>query len=133
MLRVLLAKPGLDGHDKGIKVLASMLRDHGCEVIYTGLHQTPEMIATAAVQEDVDVVGLSMLSGAHVELTRDVLGLLEQVGLGARPVIVGWNIPDGDVQVLEGMGVTAVFGSGTPYAEILAWIDGVRRSTGPAA
>jgi methylmalonyl-CoA mutase C-terminal domain/subunit len=121
MTRVLLAKPGLDGHDKGIKVLATILRDAGCEVIYTGLHQTPQNIAMAATQEDVDVVGLSMLSGAHVDLTRDVLSLLQEVGLADRPVIVGGNIPVGDVDVLKDLGVAAVFPTGTAYSEILEW------------
>ena len=115
MTRVLLAKPGLDGHDKGIKVLATLLRDAGCEVIYTGLHQTPSRIAVAAVQEDVDVVGLSMLSGAHMELTRDVLRLLAEVGLTDRPVIVGGNIPLGDIAALKAMGVAEVFPAGSSY------------------
>lgn len=121
MTRVLLAKPGLDGHDKGVKVLATMLRDAGCEVIYTGLHQTPDRIAMAAVQEDVDVIGLHMLSGAHRQLTRDVMEQLRSVGLDDRPVIVGGNIPDGDIAVLQALGVERVFAAGTPYEAILAW------------
>jgi methylmalonyl-CoA mutase C-terminal domain/subunit len=121
MTRVLLAKPGLDGHDKGIKVLATILRDAGCEVIYTGLHQTPQKIALAASQEDPDVIGLSMLSGAHVELTRDVIEQLKLAGLGDRPVIVGGNIPLGDIEVLKRLGTTAVFPGGTPYEEIVEW------------
>jgi methylmalonyl-CoA mutase, C-terminal domain len=123
MARVLLAKPGLDGHDKGAKVLATILRDAGHEVIYTGLHQTPERIALAAVQEDVDVIGLSMLSGAHMDLTRDVLRMLEEVGLGDRPVLVGGNIPHGDIDALREIGVAAVFGGGSSYDDIIAWFD----------
>lgn len=123
MTRVLLAKPGLDGHDKGIKVLATILRDAGCEVIYTGLHQTPQKIALAAVQEDVDVVGLSMLSGAHVDLSRDVVKLLGEVGLADRPVIVGGNIPLRDIQVLKDMGVAEVFATGTAYEDIIGWFE----------
>lgn len=121
MTRVLLAKPGLDGHDKGIKVLATILRDAGCEVIYTGLHQTPQKIAFAAVQEDADVIGLSMLSGAHVDLTRDVIEQLRAAGLDNRPVIVGGNIPLRDVQVLKDLGAAAVFPTGTSYEEITGW------------
>jgi methylmalonyl-CoA mutase C-terminal domain/subunit len=121
MTRLLLAKPGLDGHDKGAKVLATVLRDAGIEVIYTGLHQTPQKIALAAVQEDVDVVGLSMLSGAHVDLTRDILALLAEVGLGDRPVVVGGNIPQADIPVLTAMGVAAVFAGGSSYADIVEW------------
>lgn len=125
MTRVLLAKPGLDGHDKGIKVLATILRDAGCEVIYTGLHQTPQKIVMAATQEDVDVIGLSMLSGAHVDLTRDVIALVKEVGLDDRPIIVGGNIPLKDVQVLKDMGADAVFPTGTTYEEILEWFAGL--------
>jgi methylmalonyl-CoA mutase C-terminal domain/subunit len=131
MTRVLLAKPGLDGHDKGIKVLATILRDAGCEVIYTGLHQTPEKIVMAATQEDVDVIGLSMLSGAHVDLTRDVIALVNEVGLGERPIIVGGNIPIKDVQVLKDMGAAAVFPTGTSYVEILDWFAALPTSVSP--
>lgn len=129
MTRVLLAKPGLDGHDKGAKVLATVLRDAGIEVIYTGLHQTPQKIALAAVQEDVDVIGLSMLSGAHVDLTRDVLSLLAEVGLGDRPVVVGGNIPRSDIPVLKEMGVAEVFAGGSAYADILLWFSGLPERT----
>ena len=121
MTRVLLAKPGLDGHDKGAKVLATVLRDAGCEVIYTGLHQTPEDIAMAALQEYVDVVGLSMLSGAHKELTQDVMSALAEVGFGQCPVVVGGNIPKDDVQLLLDMGVAAVFAGGSAYSDIVEW------------
>jgi methylmalonyl-CoA mutase C-terminal domain/subunit len=123
MARVLLAKPGLDGHDKGAKVLATILRDAGHEVIYTGLHQTPEKIALAAAQEDVDAIGLSMLSGAHMDLTGDVIELLREVGLGDRPVLVGGNIPRGDQEPLRAMGVAAVFAGGSSYDDIIAWFD----------
>ncbi|MCK5892600.1 cobalamin B12-binding domain-containing protein [Aeromicrobium sp.] len=129
MTRVLLAKPGLDGHDKGIKVLATILRDAGCEVIYTGLHQTPQKIALAAVQEDVDVIGLSMLSGAHVDLSRDVIEQLREAGLGERPVIVGGNIPLRDVALLTGLGAAAVFPTGTSYEEIIGWFAALPTAT----
>jgi len=129
MTRVLLAKPGLDGHDKGIKVLATILRDAGCEVIYTGLHQTPQKIALAAAQEDVDVVGLSMLSGAHVDLSRDVIEHLRAAGLGDRPVIVGGNIPVRDVKVLQELGASAVFPTGTAYEDIIAWFAALPSAT----
>jgi methylmalonyl-CoA mutase, C-terminal domain len=130
MARVLLAKPGLDGHDKGIKVLATMLRDAGCEVIYTGLHQTPGRIALAALQEDVDVVGLSMLSGAHLDLTADVIHELAAAGLSDRPVVVGGNVPRKDVVLLENMGVAAVFSTGTPYEDIIDWFLNVPARSG---
>lgn len=129
MVRVLLAKPGLDGHDKGIKVLATMLRDIGCEVIYTGLHQTPERIALAALQEDVDVVGLHMLSGAHVELTADVMSELRGLGIGDRKVIVGGNVPRADIAELERLGVERIFGGGTPYEVILDWFKSLPART----
>lgn len=121
MTRVLLAKPGLDGHDKGVKVLATMLRDAGCEVIYTGLHQTPARVALAALQEDVDVVGLSLLSGAHVELSRDVIDELKSVGLADCPVAVGGNIPKPDIERLKNLGVAAVFPAGSHYSDIIEW------------
>jgi methylmalonyl-CoA mutase C-terminal domain/subunit len=122
-IRVLVAKPGLDGHDRGAKVIASAFRDAGFEVIYTGLHQTPEMIAAAALQEDVDVVALSILSGAHMTLFPRVLELLRQDGLGHVLVIGGGIIPDEDIRALEGMGVGKLFGPGTPTT---APIDFVR-------
>lgn len=129
MIRVLLAKPGLDGHDKGVKVLATMLRDAGCEVIYTGLHQTPARIALAALQEDVDVVGLSMLSGAHMELTRDVLAAMQDSGIADRPVLVGGNIPRHDLDLLTDMGVAKVFPAGSPYDEIIGWFTNLPERT----
>jgi methylmalonyl-CoA mutase C-terminal domain/subunit len=122
-IRVLVAKPGLDGHDRGAKVIASAFRDAGFEVIYTGLHQTPEMIASAAVQEDVDVVALSILSGAHMALFPRVLELLKEQGMGHVLVIGGGIIPEEDIENLEGQGVAKLFGPGTPTS---APIDYVR-------
>ena len=121
-IRVLIAKPGLDGHDRGAKVIARALRDAGMEVIYTGLRQTPEMIAEAALQEDVDVVGLSILSGAHMALVPRILELLRANGLPEVKVIVGGIIPDEDIPALQKMGVAAVFGPGTSTDDITAQI-----------
>jgi len=118
-LRVLIAKPGLDGHDRGAKVIARALRDAGMEVIYTGLRQTPEMIAEAALHEDVDAVGLSVLSGAHMALVPRTLGLLQQQGQGHVPVLIGGIIPDEDVPTLKQMGVAAVFGPGTSTQDVI--------------
>jgi len=109
-IRVIMAKPGLDGHDRGAKVVARALRDAGMEVIYTGLRQTPEMIAEAALQEDVDVVGLSILSGAHMALVPRLLELLKANGQGHIKVFVGWIIPDEDIPRLLEMGITGVYG-----------------------
>jgi methylmalonyl-CoA mutase, C-terminal domain len=117
-LKVLIAKPGLDGHDRGAKVLARGLRDEGFEVVYTGLRQTPEMIVTAALQEDVDVVGLSILSGAHMTLVPRVCNLLREKGMDDVLVTVGGIIPDADVPALKEGGVAAVFGPGTTIAEV---------------
>jgi methylmalonyl-CoA mutase C-terminal domain/subunit len=111
-LRVLIAKPGLDGHDRGAKVIARSLRDAGFEVIYTGLRQTPEMIVDAAVQEDVDAIGLSILSGAHLALVPRVFELMRAQGLASVPVLIGGIIPDEDIPTLKAMGVAAVFGPG---------------------
>jgi methylmalonyl-CoA mutase, C-terminal domain len=121
-IRVLVAKPGLDGHDRGAKVVAAALRDAGMEVIYTGLHQTPEMIANAAVQEDVDVVGLSILSGAHLTLFPRVKALLDAAGRGDVLLIGGGIIPQEDVAALEANGVARLFGPGTSSADIVAYI-----------
>ncbi len=118
-IRVLVAKPGLDGHDRGAKVVASALRDAGMEVIYTGLHQTPEMIVEAAIQEDVDVVGLSILSGAHMALFPRILELLRQQGAGDKLVVAGGIIPKDDIEELRKMGVSEVFGPGTPTPVIV--------------
>jgi methylmalonyl-CoA mutase C-terminal domain/subunit len=121
-IRVLIAKPGLDGHDRGAKVIARALRDAGMEVIYTGIRQTPEMIAEAALQEDVDVVGLSILSGAHMALFPRIVDLLDENGLDDVLVVAGGIIPDEDVPILNEMGVAGVFGPGTPTDEIVAFI-----------
>ncbi|MCK5290447.1 MAG: cobalamin B12-binding domain-containing protein [Thermoplasmata archaeon] len=118
-IRVLIAKPGLDGHDRGAKVVARALRDAGMEVIYTGLHQTPEMIAEAAIQEDVDVVGLSCLSGAHMTLFPRVVELLREKGAGDILVTAGGIIPDEDVPKLKEAGIAATFGPGTSLKEII--------------
>ena len=118
-IRVLVAKPGLDGHDRGAKVVARALRDAGMEVIYTGLRQTPEMIAEAALQEDVDVVGLSILSGAHMALIPCILELLKANGQEQVKIFVGGIIPDEDAQRLKEMGVTGVYGPGAPTGMIV--------------
>lgn len=121
-IRVLIAKPGLDGHDRGARVLARALRDAGFEVIYTGLFQTPEMIASAALQEDVDVVGLSILSGAHMALFPRIMAELRARELNDRLVIAGGTIPEEDVSEVEAMGVARVFGPGTALRDIVAYI-----------
>ncbi|HHH83204.1 MAG TPA: cobalamin B12-binding domain-containing protein [Chloroflexi bacterium] len=118
-LRVLIAKPGLDGHDRGAMVVARALRDAGMEVIYTGLRQTPEMIAEAALQEDVDIIGLSILSGAHMALVPRVMELLRAQGQEGVHVLVGGIIPDEDVPKLKNLGVAAIFGPGTTTQEIV--------------
>ena len=122
-IRVLVAKPGLDGHDRGAKVVAAALRDAGMEVIYTGLHQTPEMIATAAIQEDVDVVGLSILSGAHMTLFPRVKKLLADAGRTDILVTGGGIIPAEDASALTGQGIGRLFGPGTPLAELIDYIN----------
>jgi methylmalonyl-CoA mutase C-terminal domain/subunit len=121
-LRVLVAKPGLDGHDRGAKVVARALRDSGMEVIYTGLHQTPEQIVEAAIQEDADAVGLSVLSGAHMTLFAKVLDLLEQRDASDIVVFGGGIIPDGDIPELERLGVAKVFTPGATTTEIVEWV-----------
>ncbi len=121
-IKVLIAKPGLDGHDRGAKVLARGLRDEGFEVVYTGLRQTPEMIATAALQEDVDVVGLSILSGAHMTLLPRICALLRERGLDDVLVVAGGIVPDDDVPRLQEAGVAAVFGPGTTIGEVAAFL-----------
>jgi methylmalonyl-CoA mutase C-terminal domain/subunit len=121
-IKVLIAKPGLDGHDRGAKVLARGLRDEGFEVVYTGLRQTPEMIATAALQEDVDVVGLSILSGAHMTLLPRITKLLKERGLDDVLVTAGGIIPDDDVPALVEAGVDRVFGPGTTIAEVAEYL-----------
>jgi methylmalonyl-CoA mutase C-terminal domain/subunit len=121
-IRVLIAKPGLDGHDRGAKVVAAALRDAGMEVIYTGLHQTPEMIATAAVQEDVDVVGLSILSGAHMTLFPRVRELLREMGRDDVLLTGGGIIPREDIEELQRRGVGKLFGPGTPTTDLIDYI-----------
>jgi len=127
-IRVLVAKPGLDGHDRGAKVIARALRDAGMEVIYTGLRQTPEMIVNAALQEDVHVIGLSILSGAHNAIVPRVMGLLKQNQMEDVIVIVGGIIPDQDIANLKQAGVAAIFQPGTPMDEIVQFIRSQVRS-----
>ncbi len=121
-IRVLVGKPGLDGHDRGAKVIASAFRDAGFEVIYTGLHQTPEMIVGAAIQEDVDVVALSVLSGAHMTLFRRVLELLREEGADDILLTGGGIIPEDDAAELRGLGVGRIFGPGTPTSEPIEYV-----------
>lgn len=122
-IRVLLAKPGLDGHDRGAKVVARALRDAGMEVIYTGIRQTPDMIVEAAIQEDADVVGLSVLSGAHLELFPPIIEGLRKKGREDALVIAGGIIPEDDIPTLQQMGVKAVFGPGTSTEDIISFIQ----------
>ena len=122
-IRILVAKPGLDGHDRGAKVVARALSDAGFEVVYTGLHQTPEMIAAAAVQEDVDAVGLSIMSGAHMTLFPAVLDALKQRGAGDVLVFGGGIVPDEDVLALQKLGVATIFKPGANTTDIVAWIE----------
>ncbi len=121
-IRVLVAKPGLDGHDRGAKVVARALRDSGMEVIYTGLRQTPDMIAQSALQEDVDVVGVSILSGAHLELFPLILDKLREKGLGGTIVLAGGIIPEEDHPALRDMGIEGIFGPGTTTTDIADYI-----------
>jgi methylmalonyl-CoA mutase, C-terminal domain len=121
-IRVIVAKVGLDGHDRGAKVVARALRDAGVEVIYTGLHQTPEQIVAAAIQEDVDAVGLSILSGAHMTLFGRVIDLLRERGADDIVVFGGGIIPDSDIEELYRMGVARIFTPGAPTSEIVAWV-----------
>jgi methylmalonyl-CoA mutase C-terminal domain/subunit len=121
-IRVLIAKPGLDGHDRGAKIIARALRDAGMEVIYTGLRQTPEMIASAAVQEDVDVIGLSILSGAHNTLVPQLLDLLRQKGMSEVTVLLGGTIPEADIAALKDAGVAEIFLPGTPTQNIVDFV-----------
>jgi methylmalonyl-CoA mutase C-terminal domain/subunit len=123
MRRVLIAKPGLDGHDRGAKVIARALRDAGVEVIYSGLHQTPEQIAETAVQEDVGGVGLSVLSGAHMTLFPRVVESLREKGAGDIIVFGGGIIPDQDIEPLEAAGLAAIFTPGAPLSDIVEWVE----------
>lgn len=122
-IRVVIAKPGLDGHDRGAKVIARALRDSGMEVVYLGLRQTPEMIVAAALQEDADVIGLSILSGAHMHICPKVMELLKQKGLEHVIVVIGGIIPDVDIAKLQTMGVQGIFLPGTPMQEIVDFIN----------
>ena len=121
-IRVLIAKPGLDGHDRGAKVIARALRDAGMEVVYTGIRQTPEMIAEAALQEDVDVVGMSILSGAHLALFPRVMDLLREYDMTDVLVVAGGIIPDEDVPALQEMGIQGIFGPGTSTDQIVTFV-----------
>jgi methylmalonyl-CoA mutase C-terminal domain/subunit len=131
-LRVLIAKPGLDGHDRGAKVVARALRDAGMEVIYTGLRQTPEMVAEAALQEDVDAVGLSILSGAHMALVPKVMELLRAQGQEHVKVLLGGIVPDEDIHQLKELGVSAIFGPGTNTREIIQAFTEASEAASPA-
>jgi methylmalonyl-CoA mutase C-terminal domain/subunit len=124
-IKVLIGKPGLDGHDRGAKVTALALRDAGMEVVYTGLHQTVEQIVRTAVQEAVDVVGLSIMSGAHIPICRKLLEMMKNEGLREIPVVVGGVIPKQDIARLREQGITGVFPGGTPFDEIVAGINKV--------
>jgi len=133
-IRVLVAKPGLDGHDRGAKLVSRVLRDAGMEVIYSGLRQTPEMIAEAALQEDVDVVGLSILSGAHMDLFPTIIELLKEKGLGEVIVVAGGIIPEEDIPSLQQIGIKTIFGPGSSTQEIADYIKGAvseRRARSP--
>jgi isobutyryl-CoA mutase small subunit len=135
-IRVIIAKPGLDGHDRGAKVVARALRDAGVEVIYTGLHQTPEQIVAAAIQEDADAIGLSILSGAHMTLFTRVLELLAERGATDITVFGGGIIPESDIAELQQLGVARIFTPGAPTQEIVAWVKttlGGRASSEAAA
>ena len=121
-IRVLIAKPGLDGHDRGAKIIARALRDAGMEVIYTGLRQTPEQVVSAALQEDVEFIGLSILSGAHMAIVPNVLDLLRHAGASDVRVIVGGIIPDADVSALKELGVSEVFQPGAPLSSIATYL-----------
>jgi len=121
-IRVLIAKPGLDGHDRGAKIVARALRDAGMEVVYTGLHQTAEQVVKTAIQEDVDVIGLSLLSGAHMTLFVDVANLLKEKKMDDVLFIGGGIIPEGDVPVLKEAGIAGVFGPGTPVEDIVTFV-----------
>ena len=127
-IRVVIAKPGLDGHDRGAKVIARALRDAGMEVIYTGLRQTPEQIVSAALQEDADVIGLSILSGAHNHIVPRLMALLKENGLDDVMVLIGGIIPDADIPRLEAIGVKGIFPPGTPMQKIIDFINANARA-----
>ncbi|MER7843088.1 cobalamin B12-binding domain-containing protein [Kitasatospora sp. NPDC096077] len=129
-IRVVVAKPGLDGHDRGAKVIARALRDAGMEVIYTGLHQTPEQVVDTAIQEDADGIGLSILSGAHMTLCARVLELLKERDAEDIKVFCGGIIPDEDIAELKAMGVADIFTPGTPTRDVVAWVEANLRTAG---
>ncbi|MER7667804.1 cobalamin B12-binding domain-containing protein [Kitasatospora sp. NPDC004745] len=129
-IRVVVAKPGLDGHDRGAKVIARALRDAGMEVIYTGLHQTPEQVVDTAIQEDADGIGLSILSGAHMTLCARVLELLKERDAEDIKVFCGGIIPDEDIAELKAMGVADIFTPGTPTRDVVAWVEANLRAAG---
>jgi methylmalonyl-CoA mutase, C-terminal domain len=131
-LRVVVAKPGLDGHDRGAKVVARALRDAGVEVVYTGLHQTPEQVVETAIQEDADAIGLSILSGAHMTLFRKVIDLLAERNALDITVFGGGIIPDADIPVLEQMGVAKIFTPGATTQDIVAWVHNTLEAQQPA-
>lgn len=122
-IRVVIAKPGLDGHDRGAKVIARALRDAGFEVIYTGLHQTPAAIVDAAIQEDADVIGVSILSGAHLTLFADIMNKLKELDVSDITVFGGGIIPESDIPDLKAMGVAEIFTPGTPTAAVVNWVN----------
>jgi methylmalonyl-CoA mutase C-terminal domain/subunit len=124
-IKILIGKPGLDGHDRGAKVIALALRDAGMEVIYTGLHQTIEQIVKAAVQEAVDVIGLSIMSGAHLPISRKILQIMKNEGIQEMPVVIGGVIPKHDIPKLKQLGIAAVFPGGTPFDDIVSGIKKV--------
>jgi methylmalonyl-CoA mutase C-terminal domain/subunit len=126
-IRVVIAKPGLDGHDRGAKVIARALRDAGMEVVYTGLRQTPEQIVSAALQEDADVIGLSILSGAHLHICPRIMELLKAQGMDDVIVVIGGIIPDADIPVLNALGIHGVFLPGTPMQDVVTYIAGHAR------
>jgi methylmalonyl-CoA mutase C-terminal domain/subunit len=130
-IRVVVAKPGLDGHDRGAKIIARALRDGGMEVIYTGLHQTPEQIVATTVQEDADAVGISILSGAHMTLVPKIIELLHEQGVDDVPVFVGGTIPQRDIEELERIGVVHVFTPGAPVPEVVAAVRDAARRLAP--
>ena len=122
-IRILIAKPGLDGHDRGAKVVALALRNAGFEVIYTGLHQTVDQIFDTALEEDVDVIGLSILSGAHLPIAGKLMARLKQAGMNDKIILIGGNIPETDIPSLEALGVAGVFPTGSPFDEIASFIQ----------
>jgi methylmalonyl-CoA mutase, C-terminal domain len=121
-IRVLVGKPGLDGHDRGAKVVAQALKDAGMEVVYSGLHRTVDQIIRIAIQEDVDVIGLSIMSGAHLPIAEKLIGKAKEAGIGNKMVVVGGVIPTGDIQKLKEMGVKGVFPGGVPFSEIVEFL-----------